>query len=70
MLKLYSTNCPVCKSIKKILTDKKIDFEEVTDIDEIENVANLHNIENVPFAITSNGDILNTSVEIINFINL
>lgn len=69
MLKLYSIECPSCKTVAKILTDKGIEFEKITDEDEVFAVADKYDIENVPFAITSDGLVLHSSVEIIDFAN-
>ena len=69
MLKLYSTGCPTCKRIIKLLEDKNIEFEEITNENEIFDYADRYEIENVPFAITQDGTILNSSIEIINFLN-
>jgi len=69
MLKLYSTGCPTCKRIIKLLEDKNIEFEEITNEDEIFNYADRYEIENVPFAITSDGVVLSSSIDIINFLN-
>lgn len=68
MLKLYSTGCPVCKKIIKLLEDKNIEFEEITNEDEIFNYADRYEIESVPFAITSDGNVLNSAIEIIDFL--
>ena len=32
-VKLYSTDCPKCKVLKKKLNDEGIEFEECTDVD-------------------------------------
>lgn len=69
MLKLYSTGCPTCNSIKKLLKDKNVGYEEITDNDEIMAMADRFQIDNVPFAITDSGDILNSSVEIFDYID-
>lgn len=69
MLKLYSTGCPTCKAVKKLLEDKSIKYEEITDKDEIFAIADKLQIDNVPFAITSDGNILVSSVEIMEYAN-
>ena len=33
MLKIYSTECPACKMVTKVLEDKGIEFEKITDFD-------------------------------------
>lgn len=33
---LYSTGCPKCNLLKKIMTEKKIKYTEVTSIDEMQ----------------------------------
>ena len=35
MLKLYSTHCPVCNAVIRVLTEKNIEFEEITNQEEI-----------------------------------
>jgi glutaredoxin len=69
MLKLYSTECPACKMVVKVLEDKNIEFEKITDEAEVLACADRYEINNVPFAITSDGVVLNSSVEIIDFAN-
>ena len=67
MLKLYSTHCPVCNAVIRVLKDKNIEFEEIDDQQEVEKVAEEYNIEAVPFAITEDGIVLSSSVEIMSF---
>lgn len=69
MLKIYSTECPACKMVTKVLEDKGIEFEKITDEAEVLACADRYEINNVPFAITSDGVVLNSSVEIIEFAN-
>ena len=69
MLTIYSTECPACKMVTKVLEDKNIEFIKITDEAKVLACADEHNIETVPFAITSDGLILKSSVEIIDFAN-
>ena len=69
MLTIYSTECPACKMVTKVLEDKNIEFEKITNEDEVLACADRYEIENVPFAITSDGLVLKSSVEIIDFAN-
>ena len=69
MLTIYSTECPACKMVTKVLEDKGISFEKITDEAEVLACAEKNNIQNVPFAITSDGVILKSSVDIIDFAN-
>lgn len=32
MVKLYTTHCPQCRVLEKLLVDKKIEFETVEDV--------------------------------------
>ena len=48
---------------------KGIEFEKITDEAEVLACADRYEIDNVPFAITSDGVVLNSSVEIIEFAN-
>lgn len=47
---LYSNNCPVCRTVKKILNEKNIEYTEIDDINEIMNTAKENNISSLPFA--------------------
>lgn len=47
---LYSNNCPVCRTVKKILNEKNIEYTEIDDINEIMNTARENNISSLPFA--------------------
>lgn len=38
MIKLYTTHCPKCKVIEKKLTQKNIQYIEVTDVDEMQRL--------------------------------
>lgn len=69
MLKIYSTECPACKMVTKVLEDKNIEFEKITDEAEVFACADKYEIESVPFAVTSDGLVLKSSVEIIDFAN-
>lgn len=69
MLKLYSTGCPACKAVIKVLEDKNIEFEEITEQDQVLSCAETYEIDNVPFAITSDGVVLASSIDIINYAN-
>ena len=67
MLKLYSTHCPVCNAVIRVLTEKNIEFEEITNQEEIEKVADENNIDSVPFAVVEDGTLLPSSIEIMNY---
>ena len=67
MLKLYSTGCPVCKIVIGVLNDNNIEFQEITDSEEVFEQADKYGIQNVPFAITDDGEVLETSIAIIDY---
>lgn len=37
MVKMYTTHCPQCRVLEKLLMDKKIEFETVEDIEFMKN---------------------------------
>ena len=37
MVKMYTTHCPQCRVLEKLLIDKKIEFETVEDIELMKN---------------------------------
>lgn len=37
MVKIYTTHCPQCRVLEKLLMDKKIEFETVEDIELMKN---------------------------------
>ena len=59
MITLYSTNCPKCKSLEKLLTKNKIEYEVVTDT----NVMTQKGFSSAP-KLEINGEIMdyNTAV--------
>ena len=50
MIKFYTTYCPKCKVLKRIMDDKGIEFELIDDISEVYRVAEEFNLATVPFA--------------------
>lgn len=50
MIKFYTTYCPKCKVLKRIMDDKGIEFEIIDDVAEIHKVAEEFNLSTVPFA--------------------
>lgn len=57
-LKLYSSHCPKCDMIEKILNEKGITFELVDDEKVYLPIADKNNIDSMPFA-EINGKIFN-----------
>lgn len=53
-IKLYSTGCPVCNVIKKLLDDKKIPYDCIEDKNEILKIGEKNSISSVPFAFIDN----------------
>lgn len=51
MIKLYSTCCPKCLMVERLLNNDGIDYELVTDIFEVETMAEMSGIHEVPFAV-------------------
>lgn len=45
MVIMYTTHCPQCKILEKMLNDKKIEYTQITDID----VMKSKGIQSVPF---------------------
>lgn len=56
---LYSSHCPKCDMIEKILKEKGINFDVVDDENFYLPLAEENNIDSMPFADV-NGKILNT----------
>ena len=55
MLKLYTNmNCPKCQILKRIMKNKNLNFEEVTDYEKLEEL----NIRSLPVIETSDGEFL------------
>lgn len=67
MIKYYSTNCPQCNQIKKLMDNKNIEYEYITDIETIMSVADEHNIKSAPFAEVY--DEIMTAQKLLKFIN-
>lgn len=61
MIKLYSTNCPRCRVLKKKLDDKNIQYEIHTDIEEMLSLG----LVNAPALELENGNILDFGEAII-----
>ena len=66
MIKFYTYHCPKCKVLKKLMDDKKIEYEEIDDEDIYLEIADKNNIISMPFA-EINGRVVNTK-ELQNFI--
>lgn len=45
MITMYTTHCPQCKVLEKMLNDKKIEYTQVTDIDTMKSKG----IQSVPY---------------------
>lgn len=45
MVIMYTTHCPQCKVLEKMLNDKKIEYTQITDID----VMKFKGIQSVPY---------------------
>ena len=58
MIKLYSSHCPQCEVIEKILKNKNIDFEIIDNEDIYLDIAEKNGIASMPFA-DIDGNIIN-----------
>ena len=45
MIIMYTTHCPQCKILEKMLNDKKIEYTQITDID----IMKSKGIQSVPY---------------------
>ena len=45
MVIMYTTHCPQCKILEKMLNDKKIEYTQITDI----NIMKSKGIQSVPY---------------------
>ena len=45
MVIMYTTHCPQCKVLEKMLNDKKIEYTQITDIDAMKSKG----IQSVPY---------------------
>lgn len=45
MIIMYTTHCPQCKVLEKMLNDKKIEYAQITDID----IMKSKGIQSVPY---------------------
>lgn len=45
MITMYTTHCPQCKVLEKMLNDKKIEYTQITDI----NIMKSKGIQSVPY---------------------
>lgn len=59
MVTLYSSHCPKCKVLEKLMEQKGIEFELVDDESVYLPIADNNNIMSMPFA-EINGEIVNT----------
>jgi glutaredoxin len=50
MVKLFSTGCPNCETIKETMKRKNISYELIDDKEEVLKFAKANNISSVPFA--------------------
>ena len=66
MIKFYTSHCPKCKVLKKLMDDKKIEYEEIDDENIYLEIADKNNIISMPFA-EINERVVNTK-ELQNFI--
>lgn len=54
MVIMYTTHCPQCKVLEKMLNDKKIEYTQITDID----IMKSKGIQSVPY-LEVNGELKN-----------
>jgi glutaredoxin len=66
MIKFYTSHCPKCKVLKKLMDDKNIEYEEIDDENIYLEIAEKNNIISMPFA-EINERVVNTK-ELQNFI--
>lgn len=66
MIKFYTSHCPKCKVLKKLMDDKGIEYEEIDDENIYLEIAEKNNIISMPFA-EINERVVNTK-ELQNFI--
>ena len=50
MIKFYTSHCPKCKILKKLMDDKNIEYEEIDDENIYLEIADKNNIVSMPFA--------------------
>lgn len=50
MVEFYSSHCPKCKVLKKLMDDKKIEYKEIDNENIYLEVAKENNILSMPFA--------------------
>jgi len=50
MIKFYTSHCPKCKVLKKLMDDKKIEYKEIDDENIYLEIAEKNNIISMPFA--------------------
>lgn len=50
MIKFYTSHCPKCKVLKKLMDDKNIEYEEIDDENIYLEIAEKNNIISMPFA--------------------
>jgi glutaredoxin len=59
VIKFYSSHCPKCKVLKKLMDDKKIEYEEIDNESIYMKVARENRIMSMPFA-EINGRVVGT----------
>ena len=59
MIKFYSSHCPKCKVLKKLMDEKNIDYQEIDDESIYMKVARENRIMSMPFA-EINGNVVGT----------
>ena len=50
MIKFYTSHCPKCKVLKKLMDDKHIEYEEIDNENIYLKIAEKNNIISMPFA--------------------
>ena len=66
MIKFYTSHCPKCRVLKKLMDDKNIVYEEIDNPDIYLKIGDENNITSMPFA-EINGKVVNTK-ELQNYI--
>lgn len=66
MIKFYTSHCPKCKVLKKLMDDKSIQYEEIDNPDIYIEIGEKNNIASMPFA-EIDGKVVNTK-ELQNYI--
>lgn len=66
MVTFYTSHCPKCKVLKKLMDDKKIEYNEIDNPDIYVEIGEKNNITSMPFA-EIDGKVVNTK-ELQNYI--